>query len=277
MPSRHYVATTNRQYAVALARAFAGATIFCLPLLMTMEMWWLGFTLHPLRLLQLSLANMVLLFGLSQIAGFEESHSHLDDVLDALAAYGVAAITVTAILWLVGAIGPDMPLSEVAGKIAIQAVPASFGAMIGAKLMGEGDRIERQEHWRRTYPGQLFLMLAGALFLSFTVAPTEEITLIACQMSPWHSLAMIALSVLLLHSILYLVGFRGQDRRSGKNPRFVFVRQTLPGYAIAIAASLYILWSLGRTDGLDLAQVAMAVVVLGFPATIGAGIARIVV
>src|SRR5688572_13858899 len=190
---------------------------------MTMEMWWLGFTLHPLRLFQFSLVNMAMLFGLSQIAGFEESHNHVDDVLDSFAAYGVGAITVTIILSLIGAIGPHMPLSEIAGKIAIQAVPASFGAMIGAKLMGEGDRIEQQEHWRRTYPGQLFLMLAGALFLSFTVAPTEEIILIAFQMSPWHGLATIALSILLLHAILYLVGFRGQERRSAGNPRFTLV------------------------------------------------------
>lgn len=244
---------------------------------MTMEMWWLGFTLHPLRLLQFSLINMAMLFGLSRIAGFEESHSHLDGLLDAFAAYGVAAITVTAILVLIGAIGPQMPLSEIAGKIAIQAVPASFGAMIGGKLMGEGERIEQQEHWRRTYEGQLFLMLGGALFLSFTVAPTEEIILIAFQMSPWHGLTMVALSILVLHAILYLVGFRGQQQRSAGNPRLTIVRQTLPGYAIAIAASLYILWTLGRTDGLDLAQIAMAVVVLGFPASIGAGIARIVV
>ena len=33
-----------------LARAFAGAAIFGLPLLMTMEMWSLGFSLDPLKL-----------------------------------------------------------------------------------------------------------------------------------------------------------------------------------------------------------------------------------
>ncbi len=32
------------EFAVDAARAFAGALIFALPMLMTMEMWWLGFT-----------------------------------------------------------------------------------------------------------------------------------------------------------------------------------------------------------------------------------------
>ena len=31
--------TSNREYAIGLARAFAGALLFALPLLMTMEMW----------------------------------------------------------------------------------------------------------------------------------------------------------------------------------------------------------------------------------------------
>ena len=90
--AEHQDATTSRDYAVALGRAFAGATIFGLPLLMTMEMWTLGHALPPLMLLQFSLANMIMLLGLSKVAGFEESHRFLDDLLDALAAYAVGAL-----------------------------------------------------------------------------------------------------------------------------------------------------------------------------------------
>lgn len=276
--SRHSeVATTNRQYAVALSRAFAGATIFSLPLLMTMEMWWLGFYRPSWTIIQFSLVHLAMLYGLSKIAGFEESHSWTDDVLDAFAAYAVAVITAAAILWLIGAFRPGMTSAEIAGMIAIQAVPASFGAMIGAKLMGDGERIEKQEHWRRTYGGQLFLMLAGALFLCFTVAPTEEVLLISLQMTPVHGLVMIGLSVLILHSMLYLVGFRGQASRVERRGRLGILRLSLPGYAIAVTASAYILWTFGRVQGLDLPHAALAVVVLAFPASIGAAISRIVV
>jgi hypothetical protein len=34
----------NRVFLVGLGRAFGGALIFSLPMLMTMEMWWLGFS-----------------------------------------------------------------------------------------------------------------------------------------------------------------------------------------------------------------------------------------
>ncbi len=275
-PSRH-AATTNRQYAVALSRALAGAVVFSLPLLMTMEMWWLGFSLEPWRLIQFSLANMVMLYFLSRVAGFEESHNWLDDVLDAFAAYAVAVVAAAIFLALIGAIRPQMTPEEIAGMIAVQAVPASFGAMIGAKLLGEGEAIEAQEHWRDTYPGRMFLMLAGAMFLSFTVAPTEEMMLIAYQMTAWQGLVLVVASIVALHAILYLVGFAGQGARSETSAAAGLLRHSLPGYAIAIGACLYVLWSYGRLDGSDAYQVAMSVAVLGFPASIGAGIARIVV
>jgi putative integral membrane protein (TIGR02587 family) len=274
--SENQVAITNAQYAVALSRAFAGAVIFSLPLLMTMEMWWLGFYLKPWSLIQFSLFNMVLLYGMSRVAGFEESHSAIDDVLDAFAAYAVAAITASILLWLIGAFRPEMIWREICGMIVIQAVPASFGAMIGAKLLGEGEDIEEQERWRETYPGQLFLMLAGALFLSFTVAPTEEIILIAFQMGPWHALVMMLLSMILLHALIYSVGFPGKSRRNGGLGTRL-LHHTLPGYAIAFGASLYVLWTFERIEGLHIDQIAMAGVVLAFPASIGAGIARAVV
>ena len=79
-------ATTSPQYAVALARAFAGALIFCLALLLTMEMWWLGFYLEPWRLFQLTLVNIAILYGMSKVSGFEEARNWIDDVLDSFAA-----------------------------------------------------------------------------------------------------------------------------------------------------------------------------------------------
>lgn len=270
-------AHTNRDYAVALGRACAGATIFALPLLMTLEMWSLGVSLSPWMLIQFTLVQLVILYGLSHVAGFEASASKLDDLLDSLAAYGVAVLVAALMLVLLGVIDGSMPPLVIAGKVAIQAVPASFGAMLGAKLMGEGEDIEANEHWRDSYSGGLFLMLAGALFLCFTVAPTEEMRLIAFRMTPWHSLLLALLSLLLLHAILYHLGFAGQKKRIARQQRFAFFRHTVPGYAIAILASSYILWSFGHLSGLDPQQSAMTIAVLALPAAIGAGISRIVV
>jgi putative integral membrane protein (TIGR02587 family) len=267
----------NRAYAVGLARAFAGAIIFSLPLLMTMEMWWFGFSLDRGRLLVFALANFVVLIGLSRVAGFEETHSRLEDVLDAFAAYAVAVFASAGILLLLGVIDAGMPAGEIAGKIAVQAVPASFGAMIADKTLGAEEDVEDKDRWRTTYPGQLFLMLAGALFLSFNVAPTEEMVLIAYQMTPWHAFALVLLSILLLDVLVYSVGFSGQQDRGERGFIAILMHYSLAGYAIAVAVSLFVLWTFGRTDGVDLPHIAMMTAVLGFPGAIGAAIARLVV
>src|SRR5215213_7016548 len=83
------VAETNKDYAIGLGRAFGGAVIFAIPLLMTMEMWWLGFSMEPGRLLLFMSINVAILIGLSYFAGFEKTFSWKEDAMDAIAAFGI--------------------------------------------------------------------------------------------------------------------------------------------------------------------------------------------
>lgn len=272
-------ASANRDYAVGLMRAFGGAILFAFPLLMTMEMWWLGFYIDTARLLLFLLLNGAVLVGLAYFAGFEKTDDLLDSAMDAFAAYAVGVLASTAALALFGIIGPGMPAAEIVGKIAVQSVPASIGAVVARKQFGTGgDDAEQDEKERRAgYAGQLFLMLAGALFLAFNVAPTEEMMLIAFKMTPWHGLATVAVSVLLLHAFVYSVGFSGQEGTGDAGWLATFLSYSLAGYGVALLVSLYALWTFGRTDGADLAQIAMMTAVLGLPASLGAAIARLIV
>src|SRR3546814_20868455 len=65
----------------------------------------------------------------------------------------------------------------------------------------EGDNERKKRH--PSYGGTLFLMSVGAVFLALNVAPTEEILLIAYKMTPWHALAVIVLSLLLMTGFVY--------------------------------------------------------------------------
>lgn len=260
-------------------RAFGGAIIFGFPLLMTMEMWWLGFYMDRARLLLFLALNGAVLIGLAYFAGFEETDDLKDSAMDAFAAYAVGVLASAAALTLFGILAPGMPQDEIVGKIAIQAVPASIGAVVARKQLGSGGNDDEQDQKERRagYPGQLFLMLAGALFLAFNVAPTEEMILIAFKMTPWHGLAMIATSVLLLHAFVYSVGFSGQEQIDKGSVLATFWKYSLAGYGIAILVSLYVLWTFGRTEGADLTQIAMMTAVLGLPAALGAAVARLIV
>jgi putative integral membrane protein (TIGR02587 family) len=273
-------AMSNQDYALGLARALGGAIIFGLPLLMTMEMWSLGFDIHPARLLLFVCLNFGVLVVLSRFGGFEPTVSISEDVLDALGAYAVGIVASALILSLFGLAYISMPIGEFARMIAIQSIPTSFGAMLARKQLGEGDREKSQDQKRRSgeYAGELFLMLAGALFLAFNVAPTEEVILIGFKMTPWHSLALIAVSLFALHVLVFAVGLPGQERApEGYGGIRLFIAYTIPGYAIAALVGLYILWTFGRVDGQAVHAIAGSMVVLGFPASIGAAIARLVV
>ncbi|MDP9422845.1 MAG: TIGR02587 family membrane protein [Pseudomonadota bacterium] len=269
---RHHFA-----HAANFGRGFAGAIVFGLPLMMTMEMWWLGFTLSGWMLLQFALANLALLVGLSRVSGFDVSRGAIEDIFDALAAFGMGAISSAIVLGLFAEIEPSTPLPEIAGMIVIQAIPASFGAMIADKLFGEDDKPGEHRTRRRSYAGQLTLLVSGALFLSFTMSPTEEIALISFRMTPWHALAMMVLTVAVMHALVYSVGFGAHSEEQGAAGLSVLLRFTMVGYGLAALASTYILWTFGRFDGLSWAAAAQMIVVLSFPAGIGAAIARMVV
>jgi putative integral membrane protein (TIGR02587 family) len=260
-------------YGRGLGRAAAGAVIFGFPLMMTMEMWQLGFHMDRARLGLFVAVIAAVVYGLARFAGFRDDTTALDDALDALAALLVGFVVSAVMLGLFGLIGPQTPFREIVGMIAIQAAPASIGAILANRQLHDRGRGKQKED-RAGYLGQLFLMGAGALFFAFNVAPTEEMILIGFKMSAWHALALVAASLLLLHVLVFTVGFAGQEKHESQ--RMAFVHFTLAGYGLALIVSVYILWTFGRLDG-GLSDSVRSVVVLGFPAALGAAVARLVV
>jgi putative integral membrane protein (TIGR02587 family) len=267
----------GREFLIGLARAFGGAILFALPLLMTMEMWTLGSTMDELRLALFLAVMFPVLGGLAYYAGFEQSFGWRDFVLQALAAYAVAFVAAGAVLLLLAVLTPDMSVDEVVGKLALQAVPGSVGAMLARSQLGARDEEEVEERRRDSYGGELFLAMTGALFLAFNVAPTEEIVLIAQMMTGWHAVALVAVSLLIMHAFVYAVEFRGQSALApGISPWSEFLRLTVVAYALALLVCLYVLWTFGRADGLAFPELLMETVVLGFPAALGAAAARLI-
>jgi len=263
----------NRGFLVGMVRAFGGALLFAFPMLMTMEMWWLGFYVYPLRLVALVLLNIPLLIGLSYYAGLEEAGDRWEDVFNAFIAYAVGFVVAVLTLWLLAIIGPGMSADEIVGKITIQTVPASIGAMLARSRFGEeGHR--RQAHYR----GTLFLMSVGALYLSASLASTEEMVLIAFKMTTVHVIGLMLFSLALMQGFLYVIVGRGKTDLPGDDVPFwrVFFLYTVVGYAIALLISYLILWIFNRTAGLAAEELVQAMVVVAFPAALGAGAARLI-
>jgi putative integral membrane protein TIGR02587 len=263
-----------RPLLVGLGRAFGGALIFSLPMLMTMEMWQLGFTVERWRLAILMVVSVPLLVFLSRYCGFEKTRRWAEDVRDAFIAIGVGLVSSTFVLALLAILKPDMPMSEIVGKIALQTVPAALGALLGRSQLGRDGHVGEQEE---TYGGELLVMAVGALFLGLNVAPTEEMLLISLKMTALHCLLLVPVSVLIMHAFVYAAAFKGGTEIGPETPWWsAFLRFTVVGYVVALAVSAYVLWTFGRFDGLELAKALRIVVVLAFPAAVGAAAARLI-
>ena len=264
-----------------LGRAYGGAILFSFPILMTMEMWSLGASLDGFRIALFTLLAIPLLIGLSYYDGFEDTSTLRDDVVDTFVAYAVGFSASAVMLLFFNVIDHRMSADELIGKLALQAIPASIGAMLAQSLLRPGEESESQAEERQrsaTYAGQLFLMVAGAVFLSMSVAPTEEMLLISFKMTDWHTIALILLSISIMHGFIVAVEYSGHANALSPDAPFwsIFLRYTVTGYAIVLLISFYILWTFGSIGGMPFMEQLKAAVVLGVPAAVGASASRLI-
>lgn len=267
--------TSGGMMPMGLLRGIGAALIFSLPMLMTMEMWELGVTLDRWRLLGLLVASFPLFLLLSREIGFEPTRDWHEDIRDVIIAYGIGIVTSAAILSVLAILGDPGTPSEIAGRIAIQTVPAALGAMLGRAQFSDEESDPGQKD--ETFGGELVIMAAGALFLSFNVAPTEEMQLISFRMGAWHALALIPLSLAIMHAFVFAASFAGGSELSPDTPWWsAFLRFTVSGYAVALAISVAVLFLFGQLDGMSFERAMRVTVVLGFPAAIGAAAARLI-
>ena len=272
---------TNKTFLIGLARAFAGAIIFSFPVLMTMEMWSLGFAIETYRLVIFMSLAVPLLIGLSYFIGFEDTSCLRDDVIDAFVAYAVGFITSGAVLLLFNVINSNMSAGEMVGVISIQAVISAIGAMLAQSELGvnhhrKDNHDTKKKRRKSSYFGELFLMLVGALFLAMNPAPTEEIVLISYKMSDTHVIILALLTIVLMHAFVYQVEFRGQKTSGEKSLWNMFFRFTLVGYALSLLIGLYLVWTFGHIDETSADNIARIVVVMAFPAALGASASRLI-
>jgi putative integral membrane protein (TIGR02587 family) len=275
--SARRAAPTLHDRLAGIGRAAGGALIFGLPMLMTMEMWRLGFAADRLRLALLIVAAMPLLVALSHRIGFERTFDWREDLRDALIAVAIGLVVSAAALVAFGVIAPDMTVDDLVGTLAMQTVPASLGALLGRSQFGGAASVREGPRALGGYLGQLFLMAVGALYLGLSVAPTDETMVIAFMMTPWHAVALVLASLGVMHAFVYAVAFHGGRAHATGGPWWRdALRFTLPGYAVCLLIAVWTLWSLGRLDGVGAASAVMVTVVLAFPAAVGAAAARLI-
>ncbi len=267
----------NRDFAIASARAFGGAIIFSLPLMMTMEMWWLGFYMDRFRLVLFLVLTVPVLAVLSHYAGFERADGPMDLVLNAFTALAVGFIASAFILVLLHVLQAGNSPDELIGKIVLQAIPGAIGAMLARSQLGarRQDRRRRSERGGRGGPARHLCRRAVPCRHRRHVhglqrrpdrrdgADRPHDDGVACD-RPRRRLPAADARLRLRRRV------PGHARlRAGVPFTSEFLRLTMVAYALSLLISLYVLWTFGRTDGLGAVELVKVTLVLGFP--VGAG------
>ncbi len=274
---------SNQKFLIGLARAFGGAILFSFAILMTMEMWQLGFYIDRFRLALFIIAFMPVLFGLAYFDGFEDTNSLTEDAADTFVAYTVGFVASALVLFAFNIINFQMSFGEILGKVSIQAITAAVGALVAQSQLGsknsdsESEDENEDKNSPRSYFGEILLMIIGVIFLTMSIAPTEEMILIAFRMTYWHAFALAIGTLIMMYAVVYAVKFRGQEKTpEGVSFVSIFVRYTVVGYAVVLLVCLYLLWTFGRTNGMSVDEIVKAAIVLGFPGALGASGSRLI-
>ncbi|HYC62947.1 MAG TPA: TIGR02587 family membrane protein [Thermoanaerobaculia bacterium] len=254
-------------------RGLAGGLMFSLPLLYTMEMWWAGFIAAPLRLAGLLAFTYVLLLGYNRFAGMHRDATWPEVVIDSVEELGLGLLTSAGVLYLLQRIGPGIPASEALGKIVVEASVVAIGFSVGtAQLHAGGEEEKKNEDEGSGFAAELVIAFCGAVLFAANVAPTEEILMIAVEAGAFRLLGLCVASLVIGGIVLYFSNFRRSRRVEGW---LDVIRGTTATYAVALIASAIILWFFGRFTGVAPEIAIRQVVVLAFPATIGASAGRL--
>jgi putative integral membrane protein (TIGR02587 family) len=266
-------------------RAFSGAFLFAMPLLFTMEMWWLGNSANLWKLLTLLVVALVANLGLARFAGFREERGFglaVDQAVDAVAVGVVGSIIV---LLALNRIQLGDPLDSILGKIVVQAVPLSIGAsaaniVFAAGKGREGDEAADQETdpWRATL-SDVGATITGGIFIGFSIAPTEEIPMLASELTYVHQLVLIGLTFALTYMIVFESGF-DPDRHRPKQRGILHscLSETALCYVVSLLVSLAALYLFNEVDqATPLASIAAQTLVLGLPTAVGGAAGRLVI
>jgi putative integral membrane protein (TIGR02587 family) len=266
------------------ARGVAGGLLFSLPLLYTMEVWWAGFTSHPWRLAVYVAGTFALLLGYNYHLGLRRDTGFGEVAIDSVEEMGLGLLIAFLILWLLGRVTLDQPLTEIVGKTTVEAMTVAIGVSVGTAQLGaegedENDKgvggPSRAGGGGPHFAGQVLVALCGAVLFAANVAPTEEIVMIAVEISAWRLLGLALLSLALSALILYYSEFAGSKKFVRFDARHDVLVGTVVTYAVALLASAVILAFFGRFDGQALAACVAQTVVLGVAATLGASAGRL--
>ncbi|MEH2335130.1 TIGR02587 family membrane protein [Nostoc sp.] len=279
-----------------IIRGACGGFLFGIPLLYTMEVWWIGSLAKP-QLMMMAIALMfIVVYLLNQTEGFRKRrYSWLDHqaAMDTVKAIAIGLACSAFVLLLLRELTLETSLKIPLGKIIFESVPFALGVGLANQLLGdtrngdpEGQATDQVNSTTNNKEDEIQATFAdvggtliGATIIAFNIAPTDEIPMLAAAASPPWQLAMIATSLLISYGIVFQAGFSNQQKR--KQQKGIFQRpssETIMSYLVSLLAGAFMLWFFQKLTFNDPWTMWLDhTLMLGLPATIGGAAGRLAI
>lgn len=269
----------------AFTRAFAGAAVFGIPLVFTMEMWWIGKSLSLTYLMVALALGFITNLGLARVAGFRDEHSLMKSIDQAIDALAVGIVSAVGLLFTINQLRMTDGFEQGVGTIILLSIPLSLGASIARQVFSgrtdsQGDpeddsrNDEDLSSWREL-GSDVGATIIGGVFIGMTIAPTDEVKMIAAGLTRWHLLAIVILSLFLSYLIVFASDF---DEKTPPGPFQHPLSETMLAYVMSLLVAFGMLLLLERITMDDpLNDMIAQTIVLALPATIGGAGGRLVI
>lgn len=288
---------TVRQSLEEYGRGVAGGLLFSLPFLYTMEIWWAGFLIDPAHLLAYMAVTFLLLLGYNRFAGMRRDANFLEVCIDSVEEMGLGLLLAALVLFLIDQINLEMTAIEIMGKIVVESMTIAVGVSVGTAQLGANgpdsqtglktdatpaadSAAGEAPHEAQPPPstvGQLVLAFCGAILFASNVAPTDEIFEIGMKTSTVKLLGLAGLSLLVGAVVLFLSDFRGAQIHVHRGGSFSVAFALITSYCAALLASALMLWFFQRLNDVSLEIAIAQIIVLAFPAMLGASAGRLLI
>lgn len=283
-----------------LIRGMSGGFLFGIPLLYTMEAWWIGSSVEPPRmLLSLGIA-FVIAFLLNRTDGFRQVRpdNSFYAATDSIEAIAIGTLCTGLILVLLREITLETSLQESIGKIVIEGIPFAIGVALARSILKEGiaesDESDESDDADDTEEpdaddgipielsstlSDIGATLVGGVIIGFSIAPTDEIPLLEVAITPPWLLAMLVASLAISYAIVFVAGFTAQTKRRQQKGLFQSpLSETVVSYLVSLVTAMLMLlffknlgvsdpWTLWLKDS----------VILGLPTAIGGAAGRLAI
>lgn len=272
----------------------SGGFLFGIPLLYTMEVWFIGSYVQPPILLSILSITFILILLLNRIEGFrtQESKTLTGAIAETIETLAIGMTCATLMLIILKRIDCQTSLIEALGKIIFEGVPFSLGVAFSRSLLtGEAEIDLDRRNSRKSNPLQeqkiiwqdtladFTATIIGALFIAFSIAPTDEIKVLAASASPLRLLIIIATSLLVSYGIVFASEITNyQERRQQKGLFQTPQNETIFSYLISLIAGMLMLWFFQKIAFSDPWFIWLRYsIVLSLPASIGGAAGRLAV